>query len=501
MNEVLQYCWGAVLDLCTPAGILFLFGGSLIGLVLGSLPGLSGGTLTVLLLPIMYKIEPVMAMALLISIYTSSTSGGCIGSILLGIPGTNSSIATVWDGYEFTKQGDPVRPLSVAVICNFIGTLPSMLIAMICCKALAEIAVKMGPWEYAGMCFCAVALVVGLTKGNMAKGLIGVGLAIVLSSMGPDPLTGMRRLTFDVKSLYGGINVIQLMLGMFAAKVIMLEYSRRDKVDAAKRIKVDRFRWPGKDLKSNLGNMFRSFFTGAFIGFLPGLGGPTSTVVAYSTERSLSKEKEKWGKGHIGGVIAPEIANNAGIGGALIPMIALGVPGDAAMVHFMAALQSQGINPGPLLMSSHPDIAYMLFVGGIICGVFVLICEIVGMPLFPKLLKIPYHYLYPAIIVVSFIGAYMVKGNMFGMIVCLGACVLGIFMEYFEIPEMPFIMTVILSSLLEKNIRQGMNFSFVGFAEFFTRPVSCIFIVVGLAMLLWHAFGGLVIKALRKKSK
>ncbi len=480
-----QYCVDAVRELITPLGIFYLIGGSLIGLLLGSLPGLSGGTITVLLLPIMYKLNVVLAMALLISIHVGSTSGGCIGSILLGIPGTNSSIATVWDGYEFTKLGDPVRPLSVSVVCNFIGTIPSIIIAMACCKALAAVAVKMGPWEYAGMCFCAIAMVIGLSKGNMVKGFVGVGLAILLASMGPDPIMGTKRLTFDIKSLYSGINVVQLMMGMFAAKVIMVEYARRDKIGLSDKIIVRRFRWPGRDIAENLGNLIRSFFTGAFVGFLPGLGGPTSTVIAYSTEKSLSKEKEKWGRG--------------AIGGALIPMLALGIPGDGAMVQFMAALQIKGVVIGPLLMKNNPEIAYMLFVGGIVAGLFVLLVEIFGMPMFPSFLKIPYQYLYPAIIAISFIGAYMTCNNMFGVFVCVAACLLGLIMEYFEIPEMPFLMTFILSSLLEKNIRQGLNYSFIGPQEFITRPVSCAFIAVGVIMLLWHIVAPIVKKAKQKR--
>lgn len=496
--------WNYILEslssLCSVTGILYILLGSAAGLLFGSLPGLSGGTIMVMLLPISYKMDPVLAMALFISIHVGSTCGGCIGSILLGIPGTSSSIATCWDGYEFTKRGDPVRPLSAAVICNFIGTIPSIIIAMCASRVLANWGVKLGPWEYAAMCFCAIAMVVGLSKGNMVKGFVGVGLAILVASIGQDAINGSTRLTFGSLYLYNGFNVINLMLGLFAAKLILLEYAKKTKITNASKIKVRGFKWPGKDLKDNIGNMIRSFITGAFIGFLPGLGAPTSTVIAYSNERTLAKNKDEWGHGAIGGVIAPEICNNAGIGGAMIPMLALGIPGDAIMVQFMAVMSVHGITTGPMLMKTNPDMVYMLFTAAIVASVFVLLVQTLGMPMFPKFISIPYHYLYPAIIIISFIGSYMTAGNLFGVLVTVAACALGVAMDYFDVPIMPFIMTYILAGIFEKNVRQGMNFSLVGVSDFFTRPVSLIFILAGVFVLAMHVVKPIVASIKVKKA-
>ena len=366
---------------------------------------------------------------------------------------------------------------------------------------LADWGVKLGPWEYAAMCFCAVAMVVGLSEGNLVKGIAGVGLAILLCSIGPDPISGRPRLTFGNMYLYDGFNIINIMLGMFAAKIILLEYARRTKTQDASKIKVRGFKWPGKDILDNLGNLIRSFITGAFIGFLPGLGAPTSTVIAYSNERNLDKKhKELWGHGHIGGVIAPEVANNAGIGGAMIPMLALGIPGDAIMVQFLAVMSIHGVQSGPMLMTTNPEMVYMLYTAAIIAALFVLLVEVGGMPLFPKFISMPYHFLYPAIIVISFVGAYMTAGNMMGVIVTLCACLLGLGMDYFGVPTTPFIMMFILSSLLEKNIRQGLNRSFDGVIDFFKRPVSLGFIVVGLLVLVLHTVIPAIKAAKEKKN-
>ena len=475
--------------IATPAGLIYIFGGAVLGMLLGAIPGLSGGTITILLLPISYKMNPALALGLFTSIYIGSTSGGCIGSILLGIPGTNSSIVTTFDGYPLTKKGEPVRALSAAVSSNFIAMIPSLIIAIIAAPLLAKLAVKLGPWEYFALCLCAIAMVVGLSKENASKGLLAVGLAIIAASVGMAPISSTQRFTFGNLYLFDGFSIVNIMMGMFAAKIILQEFASGKKAKEASNIKVSGFKLPVRDLLNNVGNIIRSFFTGLIIGFLPGLGGKTSTFLAYSTERNLSKNKENWGKGEIGGVIAPEVANNAGIGGELIPLIALGIPGSTPMTLFLAALTIHGINPGPLLIRNNPEIVYMIYIAAIIAAVLILIVEIVGMPIFPRMLKAPYHYLYPLIIIISLLGAFLCGNSLYGLFITLVACLMGLAMDYFGIPIVPFIMTFILSPLLEKNLRMALNYSDTGFLSFLTRPVSAILLVIAAAVLIWNLIG------------
>lgn len=475
--------------IATPTGLLFILGGAVLGVLLGAIPGLSGGTITILLLPISYKMDPAMALGLFTAIYIGSTSGGCIGSILLGIPGTNSSIVTTFDGYPLTRKGDPVRPLSAAICSNFIGMIPSLIIAIVAAPLLAKLAVKLGPWEYFALCFCAISMVVGLSKGNASKGLIAVALAIIVASVGIAPISSTQRFTFKNLYLFDGFSIVNIMMGIFAAKIILIEFAKGSKVKEAANVKVKKFKLPLKDLADNTGNIIRSFLTGLFIGFLPGLGGKTSTFLAYSTERNLAKNKEEWGKGAIGGVIAPEVANNAGIGGELIPLIALGIPGSMPMTLFLAALTVHGVNPGPLLIRNNPEIVYMIYIAAIIAGLLILIIEIFGMPIFPKMLKVPYHYLYPVIIIVSLLGAFLSGNSLFALFVTLAACLFGLALDYFDIPIVPFVMTYILSPLLEKNLRMALNFSDTGFWSFFTRPVSAVFLFIGTGILIWNMVG------------
>ena len=481
---MLQHILVALQSLASLTGILYIAGGALLGVFFGALPGLSGGMVMTLLLPVTFKMDPVLALALFMALHVGSSCGGAIGSILLGIPGTSSSIATTWDGYEFTKKGDPVTPLSVTVTSNLLGIIPGIIIAMFLAKTLADFGVKIGPWDYASMIFCALAMVIGLSGTSLIKGFAGVGLAIIVSCVGTDPISNRERFTFGVNGLFSGFNSVNIMLGLFAARIILMEYVRQSKTKDASQIKVNHYRWPGKEIKENFLNIIISFFIGAFIGFLPGLGGPTSSVVAYTTNRSLAKDKEEWGTGKIDGVWAPEVATKGGIGGAMIPMIALGIPGDVIMVQFMTVMNNHQVNPGPRLMMDKPEMVYMLYTAALIASIFVFIIQALAMPLFPKFISLPYHYLYPAIIVISFLGAYMVKSDYFGILVAVGACLLGLVMDNFGIPQMPFIMTFILAGLFEQNLRYTFIGSAKGLSIFFTSPVSLIFIIVGVGVLV-----------------
>lgn len=485
---MLESIMNALAMIMTPTGIVYIVGGAIIGTIFGAIPGLGGGTITILLLPMTYRMNPALALGLFTAIYVGSTSGGGLGSILLGIPGTNSSIVTCWDGYPLTQKGDPVRPLSVTAICNFIGTILSLIAAMALCPFLAKWAVQLGPWEYFALCYCAIAMVIGLSGGSIAKGLAASGLGILVACVGTDTFSGNLRFTFGSMYLISGFNIVNLMMGMFAGRTILMEYAKGTKQGEASNVEVRGFKWPGKDLMDNMGNIIRSFFTGAIIGFLPGLGASTSTVLAYANEKKLAKNPEEWGHGAIGGVIAPEMANNAGVGGAMIPMIALGIPGNGVMSLFITAMSVHGITAGPLLIKNNPDIVYMLYMAAIVAAVVILIFETVGMPIFPMMLRCPYHYLYPAIIVVCFLGSYISGGNIFSLGVAIATTALGVAMGYFGVPQMPFILSFILCELLEKNCRSALNMASNGVLSFFTRPVSCIFIVIGTIVMFQNIF-------------
>ena len=392
--------------------------------------------------------------------------------------------------------------VSTLIFCKerFLGNVPSVILAIFACGIVGRWAVKLGPWEYAALCFCAILMVVGFSKGDMIKSMIAVGLAIFLASVGEDPIDASGRfLFFGRPEFLDGFNIISVMLGLFASKIILLEYARQEKTDNPVDVKVEGFKFPKADLMKNKWLVLRAWCMGAFIGFLPGLGGPVATSMSYSMEKMMAKDKSMWGKGEIGGVLACETANNAAIGGALIPLVALGIPGDAACVQFIAALNIQGIQVGPMFMREHPDIVYMVFIGALLSGLVTLAYQTLGMKTFPALLKIPYHYLYSTVILLSFVGAYMSTNSFYGLLVAVACCALGVLMDMFKIPSLPFLMTYILSPMLELNIRRGLNYSKEGIATFFTRPISCVFIVAGILVTIYGFVAPVIKRALDAK--
>lgn len=490
----------ALQQILTPTGLLYIIGGGVLGMILGAIPGLSGGTASVIVLPLTYKMEPGLALALLASLYIGSTSGGCIGAILLGIPGTNASIPTAWEGYPMARRGESVRALSIAVTCNFIGTVPGLIIAMIACIPLSTVACKMGPWEYFSLLLLAITMVVALSKNNLMKGFVSVALALFISCIGSSPIDGAKRFTFGSTYLLGGVSMIVAMLGIIAGRMIIEEYAFNREVDTSIAGKVSGYKFPAADLLANIGNIIRSFLVGVFTGFLPALGGGVASMICYATEKNRSKHPETFGDGEPAGIIACETTNNAVIGGALIPMISMGIPGSPPLIYMITALSIHGISCGPTLLRDYPDVVYLLYLSCIFAAVAVLFAQVFGMPLFPMLLKVPSHFLYPAIIAVAFLGAFISQGNLSGVVICLCFCLLGMAMRYFEIPDAPFMLTYCLAASMETKLRQGLVNGFHGIWDFFTRPISCLFIILAVISLLYNLFGD-KIKAKLVKSK
>ncbi len=472
--------------LTTPYCLAMMLGGGLIGLILGAIPGLSGAMAITIILPLTFGMDSNVAIAMLISIWVGSCSGGYIGSILLGIPGTPSSLATCWDGYAMTKKGEVTRALSAGTVANFIGTVPSILIAMIACPVISSVAVKMGPWEYFALGLMAITLVVGLSKGNMLKGFISAAIGLLITQIGYAPISSTPRFTFGSYYLSGGFNMVCVLTGLFAGCMIMNDYAKGETgVSGTFSGKIERFHLPIKDIVSNIGNIIRSFLIGLGIGFLPGMGAALSNVVAYTVEKNHSKHPEEFGQGCVDGIFAPEVSNNAAIGGAIIPMIALGIPGDGTTALLLGGLTIHGIEAGPLMQRNYPVFVYMIFMAAVFAAVIALLVEIFGIQAFPMILKAPYHYLYPAILVLSLTGVYTNAGNVFSVFMAMAFTALGLWMGYAKIPTTPFILAYVLGSTLETNFRKAISFSRGDMLMFFKRPVSCILLIIAILSVAW----------------
>lgn len=473
-------------NLMSPTCLVFMLLGCVMGIIFGALPGLSGTVGVTLLLPMTYGLKSELGIALLISIWIGGVSGGFISATLLGIPGTASSIATCFDAYPLAKQGKAKKALMVGILASFIGTFFSCIIAMVLCKYVAKIAMMLGPWEYFSLCLCAIVLVVSLSKGNMFKGLAGAGIGLLLACVGAAPVDAVERFTFGSYNLYGGINSTAVMLGIFAIYLVVINYAKGEtKLDADNASGTGGEGLSLKEFKDNIVNMIRSFMIGLWIGFLPGMGAGLSNLVAYGQAKSASKTPEKFGTGIIDGVFATECSNNASVGGALIPMVSLGIPGDATTAVLLGALTIHGLEPGPLLFQNNPVYVYVLFGAAIISSIFVLIMQLGGTKLFPMILKIPYHYLYPAILVLCFMGAYSSSNTIYAMGIMMFMTGVAVFLAWAGIPATPFILANILGGMIEKYFRRGLSYSTNGAWSFVTRPVSAVFLAVAVISLIW----------------
>lgn len=469
-----------------PSNVLIIIGGTLLGIVFGAVPGLSATTGIALMLPVSFSMSSVTGILFLGAIYVGGISGGLISAILIGVPGTPASVATCFDGYPMAKNGRASRALGIGIVSSFIGTFLSVLVSMIFCPILAHYAVKMGPWEFFSLCFCAIILVVTMSKGNMFNGLIAGLLGIIVSCIGIAPIDGAKRFTFGVVNLFSGVNQIGLMLGVFAVGTLIKNFAKFDtKTPEIDTKGITGFGISIKEYFSHWLLIIKSFFIGLWIGFLPGLGAGLANLVAYAQAKASSKTPEKFGTGCDEGIIASETSNNAAIGGAIIPMVALGIPGDTATAMLIGGLMIHGIDAGPLLMTNHPELVYCFFGVLLFGAILVLIFQFFGMRTFPYILRTPTCYLYAAILVICVVGAYADSRTMFncGLMIVMG--IVAILMALGNLPTSPFILGYILGPMLEENLRKGLTYGNKGFLPFLTRPVSLVLLLVAVGSLAW----------------
>lgn len=482
----MEYFIPVVQTLFAPTTFLLVLAGTILGIVFGAIPGLTGALAIVILMPFTYAMAPEPGIALLVSIYVGGISGGFIASALIGIPGTPSAVATTFEAWPLTKKGGVVKALGIGIIASFIGTFFSCLIALFLSPVIADLAVKLGPWEIFGLCFLAISLIVSLSEGNLIKGLAGAAIGFLIACIGAAPIDGTLRFSFGFMELYSGVPLAATMIGFFAFSQMLVDFGKSDmKLPEIPKTKLKGLGFSFKEFTDNLWNIARSFMIGIFIGFLPGLGSGISSVVAYAKAKNASKHPEEFGKGTIEGLWATETADNATIGGAVIPMMSLGIPGDSTTALLLGALTVQGLNPGPLLMTNHPHFAYVLFGALLLSAVLTLGVQYWGMRLFPRLLRIKFHFLMPIIMLICFIGAYSDTNSIFTLYLLLVCGVIGFLLAWAGIPMTPLILAYILAPLLETNLRRGIAFSRIGPMVFFTRPISAVLILISIASIAY----------------
>ncbi len=477
-----------------PMNIALLVGANIVGLIFGAIPGLSGTMAVMLFMPLTFAMDAGTAIIFLISLWVGGCSGAFIGSILLGIPGSASAVSTCFDGYPMTKKGQAGKALAIGMVASFTGTFLSAILGALLSQFIAGIAFMMGPWEYFALCFVAITLVLAISKGQMLKGLASASIGLLLSTVGFSPIDAEPRFVFGNMHLMGGLSMTVVLLGIFALSMMIVEFGKGFKpVPKVDTKSIKGFGITFREIRGQTVNIIRSFLIGLWIGFLPGMGPGLSNLVAYSAAKASSKEPETFGQGNPAGVWAPEVANNAAIGGALIPMTALGIPGDSTTALLIGALTIHGLEMGPMVFRNSGHIVYLMFATVAICALVALLMQAVGMRVFPHVLRIPYHYMYSALIVIALISAYVESASIYkcGMMLLFGG--IGIIMGYCGLPTSPLILSFILGPILELNMLKAFQYTGT-VATFFTRPISGIFMVIGIGSIfspilrkLWSA--------------
>ena len=482
--------------LLQPANFLIMYVCALVGCVLGAIPGLSGGLGITLLLPMTFALNTELSFAMLVGMYVGGVSGSFIAAVLVGIPGSASSIGTCYDGYPMTKNGKAAKALSIGITGSFIGTFVSIIVAMLCSGAIADIALKLGPWEYFSLCLMAITMVVGLSNGSIFKGLMAAFLGLFLSTVGADKVTNQLRFTFGNTNLYGGINMVCMLMGTFALQQVATAYAKgQQDMPPVDTKSLKGFGLTLKDFTSNMKVILVSLVIGLFIGFLPGMGSGISNLIAYGQAKKMDKHPEKFGTGYDPGVWATEVSNNAGVGGALIPMISLGIPGDGTTVLLLSAMTIKGLQAGPMFIQTNPVLAALIFLIVLVSAILIFFTEIGTKRWFPYLLKAPYHYLFSAIMMICFMGSFSATTSMFSVYMMIGFGVLGVIMDMFGMPMTPLMLSFILGPKIEEYFRTGCSYARGDLTSFITRPISLIFILVA----IYSVVGPIITKKIKDK--
>lgn len=446
----------AFLTVWTQPQLLLLVGlGTLAGIYVGAIPGLSVTMAVSILISFTFSWDVYPAISLMIGIYMGGVYGGSRTAILLNIPGAPSAIATAMDGYPMAQKGEAGVAIGVTTVMSFFGGLIGISVLALAAPFVSNFALGFQPRDYFLLAILGILLVGSLSGGSLVKGIFAGAFGIGLGAVGMDPLTFTQRFTFDIPIMQGGISFIAVMIGMFGVSEALQQLHHVD--TAAVKQKVGRIVPSWRVIRKYLPLSLQTSSIGVIIGALPGTGGDIAALMAYDHAKRITKDPEvPFGEGAMEGLVAPETANNAAVGGAFIPMMTLGIPGDAVTAIMIGALFIHGLNPGPMLMIDKPDMFWFIVGALVMANFFMLIFGLTGIRVFTKIVEMPRSVLIPLIFLLSIVGAYAVNNSITDVYWMLGFGVLGYFMKHYRYPLGPVILGVILSRLLDDNWRRAI---------------------------------------------
>lgn len=464
--------------------ILAIFGGVIAGIIGGSMPGISPSMTIALLLPLSLYMPSSTAIAMMMGAYQGAMMGGSISAILINTPGTASAAATMLDGYPMNQKGQTRKALQSALYSSCTGGLVGTIVLLLCAGLLAKVALMFGPPEYFGLMLLSLSLIAGISGKSMVKGFMAAMVGMLVSMIGLDPIYATARMTFGAIALSDGVDTLSVFIGAFAISEILVQLGEgRNKLnEPIKTVSAKEGSLTLKEYLSQWFNMIRSGILGAVIGILPGVGGSTAAFVAYAAAQKSNKKKEhEFGTGIIEGVFAPEAANNAVCGGALVPMLTLGIPGDVVTAILVGALIAHGIKPGPLLFRDHMGDVYMIYAAMALAIIALAIVGTLGVPVFSKVVSVRKSILLPCVFVICFIGTFASKSNYFSCWMMLVFGVIGFLLRKTDFKLSPMIIAFVIGSSCESNFRRSLIMNpALGWKIFFTRPLAIVFIVIAI---------------------
>lgn len=467
----------------TPANIFYALVGCLIGTMVGVLPGVGPLAGISMLLPTTFGLNPTSAIILLAGIYYGAMYGGSTTSILMRIPGEAASVVTCIDGYAMAQKGRAGPALAIAAIGSYIAGTLSVVGLMFLAPPLAKFALGFGPPEYFSLLLCGLIVLSYMTGGSIVKNLAMIVLGLMFGMIGIDQMTGYFRFSYGLVALGDGIGIVPVAVGLFGISEILATAGQSEKREVLKPRLRDLL--PSKqEFKDSVGPIGRGTILGFLIGIIPGSAHIISTFVSYAMERRLSKHPERFGKGAIEGVAGPESANNAASEGALVPMLALGVPTGPIPAVLLAALMVHGINPGPLFIKEQPVIFWGLIASMYVGNMVLLLLNLPMVGLFVNFLRIPYRILYPTILMFCVVGVYAVNSSLVDVGIMSVMGIIGYLLRKFDFETAPIILGVVLAPIIEFSFRQALAMSNGDYMIFIQRPISAVFLVVALAMIL-----------------
>jgi len=471
----------------TPINLAFCLMGVSVGTAIGALPGIGPSATIAILIPFTYGKDPTGSMIMLAGIYYGAMYGGSITSILINTPGESASVMTCIDGYQMAKKGRAGSALGISAVASFIAGTFGLVGLMVLAPPLSSFAVSFGPPEYFALMFMGLTSVAALAGKSLIKALLSALFGLMFATVGLDNMTGVERFTYGRTFLLDGIPFVAAAMGLFAVSEVIINVEKKFKIEMLRT--GWREVYPSlQDYKDCIGPFWRGSLLGFIIGVLPGAGATIASFMAYALEKKVSKHPERFGTGAIEAVAAPEGANNSATAGAMVPLFTLGIPGSGSTAMMLGALMMYGLRPGPLLMDNNPDFFWGVVASMYIGNILLLIMNMPLVPLFARLLMVPYRFLGPSIILFCVVGVYSLRNSPYHLWLLLFFSVVGYFMKKLEYPLPPLILSLVLGPLIEINMKRSLQISQGDFSVFFLRPISGSLLLVSILILFTTVF-------------